>query len=52
MKLYYLIKGIVYSVLIFALCVKSQSNYEKECSEFKDITTDCTVNSNGKINEV
>jgi len=52
MKSYYFIKGIIYSVLIFALCVKAQSNYEKECLEVKDITSDCIVNSDGKISEV
>jgi len=49
MKLSTILKGVIGSLLLSATCVKAETNFEKECSEVKNLTFDCKVNSDGKI---
>jgi len=50
MKLSNILKSLVCPLLFSAICV--QAEFVEECLEVKDITFECEVNSQGKIDSV
>ncbi len=50
MKIGNILKGVICSLLISAASVKAE--FEQECLEVKGLTTQCKVDSQGKISEV
>jgi len=47
-----ILKGLICLILLIAITVKAEFEFQKECLEVEDLTSICEVNSEGKIDKI